>query len=121
MTPKKIKVGQATYTVHLLPENHTDTYGVCLSNHQRIYLSRNQKWEQAGNTLLHELMHAIYHQSGLCAIPNPDEETIVNIMATWTHMVLVENPDVADFVLNTEQRWSYGPVTDPDEEATADE
>ncbi len=117
MTPQKIKVGQVDYTVHLFPETHDATYGVCLPDHQRIYLSVNQTWQQAGNTLLHEVMHAVWHQSGLNCIDNPTEENVVNIMSTWLHLVLNDNPDFADFILNAESRWSHRPVTDPDADA----
>ena len=122
MIPNKIKIGQIDYTVHLLPENHFDSYGVCLTAHQRIYLSVNQTWQQAGNTLLHEIMHAVYHQSGLNSVENSPEEPIVNIMATWLHLVFLENPQVVEFMLNTEKHWHYSCVTDPEEDAvSADE
>jgi len=119
MTPQKISIGQVDYTVHLFPESHDATYGVCLTDHQRIYLSVNQTWQQAGNTLLHEVMHAIWQQSGLSCIENPTEENVVNIMATWLHMVMVNNKDFTDFVLDAEKHWSHKPVTNPDEEAAS--
>jgi len=117
MTPAKIRIGQADYTVHMFPETHDATYGVCLADHQRIYLSPNQTWQQAGNTLLHEVMHAIWHQSGLNCIDAPTEENVVNIMATWLHLVMTVNPDFAEFVLNAEKHWEYAPTGDPDAEA----
>jgi|694.fasta_scaffold34507_14 hypothetical protein len=119
MIPKKVKIGQVDYTVHLFPQEHGDNYGVCLNHHQRIYLSQNQTWQQAGNTLLHEIMHAIYHQSGLSSIEKLDEEPIVNIMATWVHLVMLENPEAAEFILNAEKHWDLGPLGNPDEEAIA--
>jgi hypothetical protein len=117
MIPQKISIGQVDYTVHLFPDTHYNTYGVCLTDHQRIYLSVNQGWQQAGNTLLHEVMHAIWHQSGLNCIDTPTEENIVNIGATWIQMVLAENPDLTEFIVNTEKHWNYTAKSNPDEEA----
>lgn len=117
MLPQTIRIGQADYTIHIFPAEHDAVYGVCLVDHQRIYLSQNQSWQQAGNTLLHEVMHAIWHQSGLNCIENPTEEAVVNIMSTWVHLVMTSNPDLAEFVLNTERHWTYNVATDPDKEA----
>ena len=117
MIPAKIRIGQADYTVHMFPAAHDATYGVCLVDHQRIYLSANQSWQQAGNTLLHEVMHGIWHQSGLGCIETPTEENVVNIMATWIHLVMTSNPELAEFVLNAEKHWDYGMTSDPDAEA----
>jgi hypothetical protein len=117
MAPEKISIGQADYTVHMFPVEHVETYGVCLTDHQRVYLSWNQTNQQAGNTLLHEVMHAIWHQSGLDTIESPTEENVVNLMATWLHMVMQENPEFVEFICNTADHWDLRPFTNPDEEA----
>jgi len=116
--PKKIKVGAVDYTVHLLEPKDVAQYGVCLYEHQRIYLSRNMLHQQASDTLLHEVMHAIWNESGLDHLPDLNEETVIRTMATWLRTVIVDNPDFAKFVLNAKSTWKYGPKGNPDAKAS---
>jgi len=118
ITPKKVKVGGIEYTVHMLDKKDRGQYGVCLYDHQRIYLSQNMKHHQASDTLLHEVLHAIWSESGLDYIPDLNEETVVRTLATWLRLVLVDNPDFARFVLNAKTAWKYGPTSDPDKIAS---
>jgi hypothetical protein len=116
--PKKLKIGAIDYTVHLLEPKEVEQYGVCLYEHQRIYLSRNMLHQQASDTLLHEVLHAIWNEAGLDHIPDLNEETIVRTMSTWLRIVFVNNPNFAKFVLNAEDSWNYGPKGNPDLKAS---
>ena len=116
--PKTIKIGAVDYTVHMLDKKDRSQYGVCLYDHQRIYLSQNMKHQQASDTLLHEVLHAIWSEAGLDHIPDLNEETIVRSLATWLRIVLRDNPDFARFVLNAKTAWKYGPTSDPDKIAS---
>lgn len=113
-----ISIGGVDYTVHLFDEDYREDYGVCLPTHQRIYLSREQSWQQVGNTLLHEVLHAIYHESGLGTIDKPEEETIVYTVGTWLSMVMRQNRHLGKFIANPRKYWSFTPTTDPYKEAT---
>lgn len=115
--PKKVKVGAVDYTIHLLDPKDKGQYGVCLYEHQRIYLTPNMKHQQASDTLLHEVMHAIWSESGLDHIPDLNEETIIRTMATWLRMVFTHNPDFTRFVVNAKNSWAYGPKGNPDTQA----
>lgn len=115
--PKKIKIGAVDYTVHALNKTDRNQYGVCLYDHQRIYLSQNMLHQQASDTILHEVLHAIWSEAGLDHIPDLNEETIVRTLATWLRIVFRDNPDFAKFVLNAKNMWEYGPKTDPDKAA----
>ena len=115
--PNKIKIGAVDYTVHELKVDDRTQYGVCLYDHQRIYLSQNMKHQQASDTILHEVIHAIWSESGLDHIPDLNEETIVRTLATWLRIVLRDNPELAKFVLNAKNMWEYGPKSDPDRAA----
>ena len=116
-TPKKLKIGAVDYTTHLLPAGTKDQYGACVYTHQRIYLSPEMLHQQASDTLLHEVIHAIWSEAGLDHIPDLNEETIVRTMATWLRMIIRDNPSFVQFITNSEEMWSYGPKSNPDKEA----
>jgi hypothetical protein len=116
-TPKKLKIGAVDYTTHLLPEGTKDQYGACVYSHQRIYLSQDMPHQQASDTLLHEVIHAIWAEAGLDHIPDLNEETIVRTIATWLRMVMRDNPSFLPFISDSTTMWAYGPKTDPDAEA----
>jgi hypothetical protein len=105
-----IKIGQTEYEVYLFPDGYVENYGVCMTMKQSIFLSPHQTWRQVGNTLLHEVMHAIYHESGLSSVENATEETTVTIMATWLHMVMHDNPHLNKFITKTDKYWQYAPT-----------
>lgn len=116
-TPRKLKIGAIDYTVHLLDPKDKGQYGVCLYDHQRIYLTPNMKYQQASDTMLHEVLHAIWSEAGLDHIPDLNEETIVRTLSTWLRIVLTDNPDFARFIMNAKNMWAYGPAGDPDKQA----
>jgi hypothetical protein len=116
-TPKKIKVGPVDYTTHMLDAKDVQQLGVCLYSHQRIYLTPNMKHQNASDTLLHEVLHAIWNESGLDHIIDLNEETIVRTFATWLRMVVTQNPQFLEFIVDSEFMWPFGPKHDPDKEA----
>lgn len=116
-TPKNIKIGAVDYTIHKLSVKDNSQYGACIYRHQRIYLTPNMTHQQASDTLLHEVMHAIWNEAGLEHIPDLNEETIIRTMATWLRMVIVDNPDFAEFITNAKLLWGHKPVGNPDKEA----
>jgi hypothetical protein len=115
--PKKIKVGAVDYTIHLLEPKDKGQYGVCVYDHQRIYLTPNMMHQQASDTLLHEVMHAIWSEAGLDHIPDLNEETVIRTMATWLRMVIRDNPDFTKFIVNAKPAWKHAPKGDPDKQA----
>lgn len=99
--PSTIRVGAATYSLVVEPIQGEDPeYGNCDTHTQVITISSNQTAQSAGDTLLHEVLHAIWNESGLAFIKRPDEETVVRITATWLRMVFIDNPLVHKFVMD---------------------
>lgn len=104
--PQSIKVGAVDYTIHV--EDTTDgEYGECISHTQRIRLARNQTAQGVGDTLLHEVLHAIWYESGLFDMKRIDEERIVRTTATWLKMVFRDNPHAAAFIVHPEEHWPF--------------
>jgi len=118
--PKTIKIGPYEYEIRLFPDSTTSDYGACVYNHQTIFLSANQHAERAGDTLLHEVLHAIWDVSGFDVQPDLHEETIVRSFATWLSLVLRDNPKLAEFILDPNRYWIPDYEEEAIEEATDD-
>lgn len=115
---KKIKIGAIDYEVKMLPKDKDNQYGACVYNHQTIYLSPNQLHQSASDTLLHEVLHAIWHEAGIEHNEIIVEETVVRTLSTWLRIVFTDNPELVKFILNSKKVWPYGPTTDPIKDAT---
>ena len=116
--PRKIKIGPYNYVVELFPDATHSDHGACVYNHQTIFLSANQHAERAGDTLLHEVLHAIWDVAGFDVMPDLHEESIVRGMATMLSAVLKENPQLAKFILEPNKMWIPDYEDDALEEAS---
>lgn len=118
--PKKVKVGPYNYVIKEFPAGETSNHGACVYIHQEIYLNRNQSAERAADTLLHEVMHAIWDVAGLDQVPMLHEEVVVRAFATHLTDILNTNPQLTNFILNPTKSWVPRYEKDPLKEA-ADE
>ena len=111
--PTLVKVGAVDYTISLV-DQFDDEYGSCVPHMQQIFICKNQTAQSASDTMLHEIMHAIWNESGLFMMKRLDEETVVRTMSTWVRMVLRDNPHVAAFIYDAQDYWNYQPSMLPD-------
>lgn len=114
--PNKVKVGAVDYTIVIADLQEND-YGCCDTHMQVITLSPNQTVQSASDTLLHEILHAIWNESGLFIMKRPDEETIVRLMATWLKTVMIDNPDISKFVQDASAYWPHNATPTGDKKA----
>ena len=95
----KIDVMGKTYSVDWSPTMQAmdDCVGKCLPVQQSIIVSSDQAKGQLRDTLMHEVMHAVYSETGLGAIikGDDDEETVVRLLTTGFLQVLRANPQFA--------------------------
>jgi cob(I)alamin adenosyltransferase len=104
--PTLVKIGAVDYKI-LLEGAEADEYGSCDTATQTIHISKNQTAQTVADTLLHEIMHAIWNESGIFILKRPSEETIVRTMSTWVRMVLRDNPHVAAFIFDATDYWPH--------------
>lgn len=116
--PRKIKIGPYTYNIELYPDATYSDHGACVYNHQTIFISQNQHAERAGDTLLHEVLHAIWDLSGFDQIKDICEENVVRSFATWLTLVLKTNPKLVEFIVNPNSNWIAAYEEDALEEAS---
>lgn len=98
--PKTVKIGPFSIKIKIMPESwreKNDAYGICDSDNSIIYLCRQQGTpEFATDTLIHELMHAVYRTFHLAT--GDDEERICGAMATGFSGLLQENPKLLQWI-----------------------
>lgn len=110
MITKPIRVGYVDYSVELSTSLPEDDYGMCDPHMKCIYISTDQGPRSAADTYLHELLHAIWFESGLFKVKRADEEHIVHTTATWLTIVMQNNPHVTAILQNPEQYWNNTPT-----------
>ena len=113
MEIKSIKIGRTIYKIEMLPADITSLYGACSYEYQIIYMSPNQTYQQASDTLLHEVLHAIWNESSLEHAIEIEQEIIVRTTSTWLLMVLDDNPQLLKFLTKGKSMWTHKPNREP--------
>jgi hypothetical protein len=93
--PDKIRIFGFDWTVHFNKEVATtnNVYGLTQHASQKIFLEPGMTTQKNEQTFLHELMHAIWWQTGLSkSIKDREiEEQVITPMAMGLYQVLKEN------------------------------
>jgi len=97
MLPSYIQVGPYRYKVVLLAKDMNDLYGETDSRNQMIRLHPEQARDSMADTLLHEVMHAIWACSGMHE-GRVTEEQAVRGLTTWLLLVLRDNPELVEYL-----------------------
>lgn len=101
--PLTIIVSANEYTVELAHKINDETHGECkgLTHDDRkvIELDKNMKDSEASIILMHELIHTMYSEYGLNAVP-ATEERVCTILAPAIHNLFVDNPDFMDYFIS---------------------
>ena len=91
--PKTIKIAGHLYRTKIKNgtwSGDTMSRGQVNTNVLAIKLDKNMPKSRKGETLVHEIIHAIYHEYGL--EDTDKEERIVSVLSTGLYQVLVDNP-----------------------------
>lgn len=103
--PKKVLIGIHTYTISfhkdLKSETGDDMYGACYKALKQIKLSLDYTSHKVSETLLHELLHAIWYEYN---IPDktPEEKAVHMISYGFTKMMM-DNPKLKTYF---NKEWS---------------
>lgn len=104
--PKTVKVGSSVITIKLIPyrtATHSNIFGQYIAEDEIIELDDGLTENFVRRTLLHEIMHAIWHDQCMSNVNdisnNNREEFIVDNMSKGLRAVFVNNPDVAKFLI----------------------
>lgn len=100
--PASIVVGATKYKIKLvknLENNGQDLFGVCYRGKQKeicIDNTPNSSFNVA-ETLLHEILHAIWEEFGLTVFKKLDEEQVVNATSAALTTVMMNNPKLNSY------------------------
>ena len=99
--PTKLRIGAYTYQVKMDPKlsEVANVLGTCLSDSLIILVDHNLPDELEAETLLHEALHAIWHQTSLAKKYNDEEEEyIVWQISPHIFRMLRENPRLVEWL-----------------------
>lgn len=110
--PTKIQVGPYAYDVDISPEagarakvgeQNAHTVGNCDHSNQRINIDSEQGPDQLADTVLHEVLHAVWSTTGLHLGPAAKhEELAVGALSTLLLDTLRRNPALVSYLVNSE-------------------
>lgn len=96
-----MQVGPYLFSIEYRDEvsdSEPDLFGLTIPRDQRIIVSTRQTDQSERDTVLHEVLHALFYASGLYREVD-NEERVVAAVSTWLLMVLRENQAFAKFLL----------------------
>ena len=97
--PKSVRVGYATYKIEEWPTElatASERWGECDGMNGIIKLRMDLPAHELANTLLHEILHAVW-SVGAC--DDGDEEKCVTIIANQLTQIMQDNPKVWDWIV----------------------
>lgn len=103
--PKRVKILGKWYSIKASLGFDEDIYGMCKTEKQIIQYFSGLHADQLRDTIWHEILHAIYHETGLSyqisdkEEESPTEEQLVRRSATVELQVLRENPSLVNFLV----------------------
>ena len=93
---KSVKVGPTDFSIEYVPLND-ELFGDFSYINSRIRIEQNLKGTALVDTVLHEILHAIW-KLGQLKDKREDEERAVAIMATYLTQVLRDNPTMLNWL-----------------------
>ncbi len=98
--PKNVAVGGFVYDVHAWNHDEAlagDLLGYCDNIKNQIKIADGLNDQRRAEVLLHEVLHAIFHQSGIEAT-REGEEKVVSGMAYGLIGLIRQNPDFMSYL-----------------------
>lgn len=98
---KEVDVLGKTYKVTVIRDMASvdDALGKCKPEHCAIWIAKDQNEQQVRDTLLHEILHAVYSEMGIEEdVKEEQEETIVRRMGTGLLYVIRNNPELMELL-----------------------
>lgn len=97
--PKRIKIGPHRYTIHEVGKEWSedqDAHGKTNTNTHEIWINTTYTTSHILDTLIHELLHAIWNQYGLGE--KEEEETVVHRLSTGWTQVMSDNQHLVKYI-----------------------
>ncbi len=98
--PKRVLLGPFAWALHWgQPPAAPDAMGYCDKGRKAIYIAPHSHPIEQVDTLIHEILHAIYSQRGIYTADNRgEEEHLVHQFAGGLTEVMARNPKLVDWI-----------------------
>ena len=99
--PSVVKIGYQDFAL-LFEELNVDNaghYGITHTVHSNIRVTNMGNAVEKINTLIHELLHAVFHTQGI-KLDRDTEETVVNSTANGLTALIRDNPRLIHYILD---------------------
>ena len=99
--PKIVRVNGKSYTLNFNPKNPLIEYanhGFCDNAKQTIHIEGDQTAFEECDTVIHELLHAVWSQMSLTDLDDQLEERIVRALGTGLTGLFSDNPKLLDYI-----------------------
>lgn len=101
LRPKQIRVNGKTYKILFNEKNplvEYDNHGHCDNTKHIIHIEGEQVPSEEADTLIHEVLHAVWYQMTLTDIDDAVEERIVRALGTGLAGLFADNPKMLDYL-----------------------
>lgn len=89
---KSVRIGYRTYQVQLVKRvDKDDSYGSCSTHSGIIKIREKQNSEEKANTIIHEVLHGIWHDK-VIGLSDSTEEKIVTALSNGLISLMRDNP-----------------------------
>ena len=99
--PKTVRVGCVNYSFTFYPckdSRQYESFGETESDDAVITLRKSMTTEQALNTVIHEILHAVWHDHAMSQKKDLEEEYVVTSLANGLSSVIATNPKLAGWL-----------------------
>jgi hypothetical protein len=99
--PESLKIGPYTYRLEEWPHDEAadrERWGECCYKRQVLRVDTSYSGDRILSILLHETLHAIFEAWTIDLERVKDSEDIVNPLAKGLSAVLVDNPELVDWI-----------------------
>lgn len=86
-----VRIGYKTIDIKFIENPMADCVGMYKRGEGKIFIDQSLSPDEKLNTIIHELLHAVYHLYGLPA-DDDTEERYVNTLANGITEVILRNP-----------------------------
>lgn len=101
LRPKAVRVNGKTYAMNFTPKNpliEFANHGYCDNAKQAIHIEGDQTAFEECDTVIHELLHAVWNQMSLSDLDEQLEERVVRALGTGLTGLYSDNPKLLDYI-----------------------
>jgi len=101
LRPKVVRINGKNYAIHFNPKNPLIAYayhGMCDNAKHVIHIEAEQTPFEECDTVIHELLHAVWAQMSLSDLDEQLEERIVRALGTGLTGLYADNPKLLTYI-----------------------